>query len=255
MSVLALCSAHGAPGVTTTAFALTSVWPVARPGRGVLLVDADPAGSGLLVGPLRGGVPASAGVSVLAAARAPLSVEQVLAACVALDGEARRVVLPGVADPRQARPLAGTWSALVEVAQDLSAGGVDVVVDVGRLGHRWEPSVWLEAADLLVVVVRGDLSAVLPAAAAVRALGAARAARSGVVGVVVDPGPYRAAEIASALGVADVLTMPRDARAARALMDGASGGWLDRSPLLRSARSVVQGLTDLAPDVAPAVAR
>jgi hypothetical protein len=192
---------------------------------------------------------------VLAAARAPLSVEQVLAACVALDGEARRVVLPGVADPRQARPLAGTWSALVEVAQDLSAGGVDVVVDVGRLGHRWEPSVWLEAADLLVVVVRGDLSAVLPAAAAVRALGAARAARSGVVGVVVDPGPYRAAEIASALGVADVLTMPRDARAARALMDGASGGWLDRSPLLRSARSVVQGLTDLAPDVAPAVAR
>ena len=160
MSVVALTSARGAPGVTTTALALVSAWELARPGRRVLLVDADPAGSGVLTGPLRTGVPDSAGISLLAAARLPLSVEQVIGCAVALDEGSTRMVLPGVADPMQARPLAATWSALVDVARDLSGHGVDVVVDAGRLGHRHEPTPWLSQADLLAVVVRGDLASV-----------------------------------------------------------------------------------------------
>lgn len=255
MSVVALTSAHGAPGVTTTAFALASVWPEVRSGRRVLLVDADPAGSGLVSGPLRAGIPDAAGVSVLAAARLPLSVEQVIGCCVALDPGGARMVLPGIADPRQARPLGATWAALVDVARDLSAGGVDVVVDVGRLGHRWEPTAWLTAADLLAVVVRGELASVLPATAAVRALAPQRQGGSAPVGVVVDPGPYGSAEIASALGVGEVLTVVRDVRAARALMEGGSGGWIDRSALLRSARSVVRRVAELVPDVESVVAR
>ncbi|WP_263730438.1 hypothetical protein [Cellulomonas sp. SG140] len=255
MSVVALTSAHGAPGVTTIAFALASVWPEVRSGRRVLLVDADPAGSGLVSGPLRSGIPNAAGVSVLAAARLPLSVEQVIGCCVALDPGGARMVLPGVADPRQARPLGATWAALVDVARDLSAGGVDVVVDVGRLGHRWEPTAWLTGADLLAVVVRGDLASVLPAAAAVRALAPQRQGGSAPVGVVVDPGPYGGAEIASALGVGEVLTVVRDVRATRALMEGGSGGWIDRSALMRSARSVVRRVAELVPDVESVVAR
>ncbi|CAL8978655.1 hypothetical protein CELL_02927 [Cellulomonas sp. T2.31MG-18] len=255
MSVIALTSAHGAPGVTTSAFALTSVWPQVRPGRRVLLIDADPAGSGLMTGPLRAGIPDGLGISVLAAVRAPLSVEQLIGCCVALDPAAARMVLPGVSDPRQARPLGPTWVALVDVARGLSASGVDVLVDVGRLGHQWEPTVWLTAADLLAVVVRGDLATVLPATAAVRALTANRPAGSAVVGVVVDPGPYTSAEIATALGVREVLTLPSDVRTARALMEGGTGGWIDRSALLRSARSVVQRAAELVPDVEPVVAR
>jgi MinD-like ATPase involved in chromosome partitioning or flagellar assembly len=42
MSVLALASAKGAPGVTTAAVALGAVWP-----RRVLLVEGDPAGGDL----------------------------------------------------------------------------------------------------------------------------------------------------------------------------------------------------------------
>ncbi len=254
MSVVALTSAHGAPGVTTSALALVSAWVLARPGRRVLLVDADPAGSGVLTGPLRAGVPDSAGISLLAAARPPLSMEQVIGCAVALDEASTRMVLPGVADPLQARPLAATWSALVDVARDLSLHGVDVVVDAGRLGHRHEPTPWLSEADLLVVVLRGDLAGVLPAAAAVRTLTALRAGRTAPLGLVVDPGAYSAVEVAAALGVREVLTVARDEWAANALADGAARGirW-DRSPLMRSARSVVERLVQLVPEPEPAV--
>jgi cellulose biosynthesis protein BcsQ len=49
MSVIALCSASGAPGVTTTAVGLALLWP-----RPVLLVEADPAGGSVLAGWFRG---------------------------------------------------------------------------------------------------------------------------------------------------------------------------------------------------------
>ena len=240
--------------MTTSALALVSAWDLARPGRRVLLVDADPAGSGLLVGLLRDGVPDTAGISLLAAARPPLTLEQVVGCCVALDEGSMRMVLPGVADPVQARPLAATWSALVEVARDLSQHGVDVVIDAGRLGHRYEPSPWLAEADLLAVALPGDLAGVVPAAAAVRNLSALRAGRSAPIGLVVDPGGYSAGEVAAALGVREVLTIARDEWAARALSDGLARGLrLERSPLMRTARSVAERLTHLVPEPEPAV--
>ncbi len=252
MSVVALASAHGAPGVTTSAMALAWAWPLARPGRRVLLVDADPAGSGLLTGPLRAGVPDSTGVSVLAAVHPPLTGEQVIGCTVALDEHSTRMVLPGVVDPVQARPLGTTWTALVDVARDLSAYGVDVLVDVGRVGHRYEPTGWLSEADLLLLVVRGNLPSVLPAAAAVRTLASTRAGRSAPVGLVVDPGPYSTDEIAGALGLRETVTLPPDEWVARALLDGSGRGVrFERSSLLRAARAIVNRLTELVPEPQP----
>ena len=252
MSVVALASAHGAPGVTTSALAMAWAWPLARPGRRVLLVDADPAGSGLLTGPLRAGVPDSTGVSVLAAVHPPLTGEQVIGCAVALDEASTRMVLPGVVDPVQARPLGATWTALVDVARDLSTQGVDVLVDVGRVGHRYEPTPWFAEADLLLLVARGDVASVLPATAAVRTLASTRAGRSAPVGLVVDPGPYSTGEITAALGVRDVLTLPRDEWAARALLDGSGrGARLERSSLMRAARAIVDRLTELVPEPQP----
>lgn len=250
MTVFVLTSAHGAPGVTTTALALTWVWPSVRPGRRVLLVDADPAGSGLLTGWLGGEPPASAGVSALAAARGPLSPADVVDCAVALDQDASRMLLPGVVDPSQARPLARTWAALTDAAVELSARGVDVVVDAGRLGHRHEPAAWWPAADVLAVVARGDLASVIPAAAALRSLAAERAGRSAPMAIVVDPGVYRRPELATALNVEIVQIVSRDVPSARAALDGTTRGpRFDRSALARSARSIVEELAVLAPDV------
>ena len=50
MAMIALASASGSPGVTTTALGLALLWP-----RPILLVEADPTGgSGLLAGYFRG---------------------------------------------------------------------------------------------------------------------------------------------------------------------------------------------------------
>ena len=50
MAVIALCSASGSPGVTTTAVALAWNWP-----RPVMLVEADPVGgSAILAGTFQG---------------------------------------------------------------------------------------------------------------------------------------------------------------------------------------------------------
>jgi MinD-like ATPase involved in chromosome partitioning or flagellar assembly len=248
VSVTVLCSAHGAPGVTTSALAMSWVWPLARPDRRVLLVDADPAGSGLLTGYLQAGIPDSAGVAALAAQRGRLSVEDVIERAVAIDPDSARMVLAGVAEPMQARPLAALWTALADVAHDLGAVGVDVVADVGRLGHRYEPAALIESADVVVVVVRADVASAVPAAAAVRSLRAGRPGRVAPVALVVGSG-YSPAEIGAALGVDETLALASDGWAATALASGGAQGWrFERSPLLRSARSVVDRLSELAPD-------
>ena len=69
MTVIALTSAKGSPGVTTTALALAWAWPQVAPGRRVLVVDADMAGGDLAPGYLRGAVSSTDGVLGLAAAR------------------------------------------------------------------------------------------------------------------------------------------------------------------------------------------
>ena len=69
MTVIALTSAKGSPGVTTIALALAWAWPQVAPDRRVLVVDADMAGGDLAPGYLRGAVSSADGVLGLAAAR------------------------------------------------------------------------------------------------------------------------------------------------------------------------------------------
>lgn len=249
MSIVALCSAHGAPGVTTSALAMAWAWTNARPGRRALLVDADPAGSGLLTRALADAAPTHAGVLALAAQRPPHDLERVMHCCLALDPHATCMVLPGIADPVQARPLAGLWPALLDTARGLSDVGVDVLVDAGRVGHRHEPTTWLDESDLVAVVVRGDVASVAPAAAAVRVIGERRGGARGVVGLAVDPGGYPPRDIATALGIDTVLSLVRDEWAAQALASGAAAGRrFDRSPLMRAARDAALRIGELVPE-------
>jgi len=245
MTMTVLCSATGAPGVTTTALALAWVWPWVRPDRRVLVVDADAAGSGILPGYLHVGTAPGGGVLALAAERTALSAETVFEHSIALDPGDQRVLLTGVTDPGQARTARAVWTGLGEVAAELDSVGVDVVVDVGRLGHRYEPSALLEHAQVVALVLRSTLPSVAGAAGALRRLREMRGPGSSTTAVLIGDGqPYTAREIARELSVEPLHLVATDRWAAEALSPGTPSGWrFERSPLLRSARGLVGSLT------------
>lgn len=248
MTLLALCSATGSPGVTTTTAAMWFEWPAARAGRQVMMVDADAAGSGILPGYLRAGIPAGGGVMGLAAERGEPDPARILEHAVSFDPDARRMVLTGITDPIQARALSPAWTALVDSTPGLDASGIDALVDAGRLGHRNEPTLLLEHADVVVVVLRSTLVSVTGAAAALRSLrelrGIGRPVRAALVG---ERQPYTASEIARELDVGRVPVVGLDGWAAQKLATGGAGGWrFGSSALLRGARRAVHDLfTDL----------
>ncbi|HEY3545799.1 MAG TPA: hypothetical protein VGK17_06870 [Propionicimonas sp.] len=243
MTTVALCSASGAPGVTTSALALTWVWPQVQPGRRVLLVDADPSGSGLLGGALQATLAPGAGVLELAALTGAPAAPDLLARSTALDREGLRMVLPGVSDPHQARTLAALWAGLADAAFDLHVAGTDVVIDAGRVGHRDEPTSLLSDADVVAVVLSPTVAHTVATSAALRRLTAARAPRSAPTVVVVGARrPYMAGEVERALHC-PVEVVAFDNPTAQALNAGASpGARLDRSTLLRSVRGLGSNL-------------
>jgi hypothetical protein len=243
MTVIALTSAKGSPGVTTTALALALAWPQVAPGRRVLVVDADMAGGDLAPGYLRGAVSSTDGVLGLAAAR-PIDLGAGLwDHVIAVDESATSLLLTGISDPAQARSLAGVWPSLAEVFADPDGefAGVDVLVDLGRAGTAHEAAALRARADLVLLVLRSSLRASAAARAAGRRLVEERTERAGGTDslgcVVVGEGqPYRAGEIATAVGLPVRARMAWDPASAAVLSDGEAASWrFARSALMRSA--------------------
>ncbi|MDR7381227.1 hypothetical protein [Promicromonospora iranensis] len=157
MAVIALCSASGSPGVTTTAVGLAIAWP-----RPVLLIEADPVGgSAILAGWFQGARDHDAGLLDVAFAAEPVAAALDRVAIPLRDGVR---FVPGVRSHLEARELGGLWGPLADVLAGLDAAGQDVIVDAGRLGMADSPRLLLERADLTLLVTRTDL----PALAAVR---------------------------------------------------------------------------------------
>lgn len=247
MAVLALTSARGAPGVTTTALALTLLWP-----RPVLLVEADVAGgSAVLAGYLRGAVsPHARSLLGLAAAhRRGRLREDLWGNAVPLDEAGERHLLPAIADPVQAVHLSAVWSPLAALLSTLHDDGVDVIVDAGRLGAAHGPDPLLRAADLVLVLTRSQLpvvAATCAAAAGLRQRLQDPPDRSRAALLVVGDGrPYTARQIARTAGLPVAATIAWDPRGADVLSLGAPRprGW-EVGTYLRSARSAIDALTD-----------
>ncbi len=233
MGVVALASAKGSPGVTTTALALGWAWPQ-RVGRRSLVVDADVAGSGIAAGFLQAHTPETGGVLALASEPRAVDAEALIDASLALDSTGDRLVLLGITDPAQARALPTLWPQLLAATRDLD--DTDALVDVGRLGAAHEPTAVLEGADLAVLVVRSSLASVAAARPVLRRLRDVRG--PGPVGVVLvgEHDPYGAGEVAGALGVDVIAVLAADPPAARVLSDGgATGPRFTRSALMRTA--------------------
>lgn len=125
MAVVALASASGSPGVTTTALGMALLWP-----RPVLLVEADPTGgSGLLAGYFRGTTEYVSGMIELALTST--SIGDALAD-VARPIEGTQVsYIAGTRSHAQAGALRDLWPLLAEALADLESTGQDVIVDAG----------------------------------------------------------------------------------------------------------------------------
>jgi MinD-like ATPase involved in chromosome partitioning or flagellar assembly len=241
MSLVGLCSAHGSPGVTTTALTLAATWPE---DRRCLLVEADPFGG--VIG-ARYGLGDTPGLSSLAAvARRGLDEEAVWRHAQQLPGGVPVLVGPASADEAHAvgRDLAGFlagWST--------AQGGVDIIVDCGR---TWPGSPTLEVlarADAAMVLARPSIDQLRPAAHRLAALEASGAKASLLL---VGDSPYGPDEVAATLGADIAGVIASDPRTAAAL-SGTRGAVRDlrRSPLVRSVATLAKRLASAFPGSGP----
>jgi MinD-like ATPase involved in chromosome partitioning or flagellar assembly len=237
MSVLALASAKGAPGVTTAAVALGAVWP-----RRVLLVEADPAGGDLAA---RFHLPPEPNLVSLGmvARRGQLIPDDVW-------GHSRQLprgleLVAGLRAGDQARGLGRLWSLLPQALGQLEG---DVLVDCGRLAADSPAEDLIRRAEVVVLLARPTVEGVLHLANRLEAL-----ARLGVAGEVVLVGeqPFDRAGVQAALASEGITAPVRGALAddprGAAMLGGRPGRerWLERaSPLVRSARSLAADLLD-----------
>src|SRR3954452_23618500 len=117
--LIALCSAKGAPGVTTSGLALTLTWP-----RRVVLAELDPAGGDVLAGYGRGEVSAGGLAELELAARRGGPARHLDAHLLQLDADRRVRLLPGLSDPIGARHV--DWHRLAGALVTIDGGTTDV---------------------------------------------------------------------------------------------------------------------------------
>ena len=237
MTVLALASAKGSPGVTTTSLALALVWP-----HPILLVEHDPAGGDLLAGFLAGADPPGGGLLGLALAsrRSPLEAGSVLERALPLDTSGNRRALPAPADSSRWRPIAEAGDRLADLFATVAAdgSGPDVLLDAGRVGPTHGNPVF-DQADLRLLVLRPTLRGASAARSHITALKGAADASGGVGLLLVGDGAYTAREISDALGLPVLGVIVEDPVSAAVLAgERVAGRGFDRSPLIRSARSL-----------------
>jgi hypothetical protein len=245
MTLIALCSAKGSPGVTVTGLAmlLTARQPT-------ILAELDPAGGDLLGGFLEGRQTPDRGLAKLAVAEhRDRLLDEFWSQMLDLDPEqsGTRLALPGVNDPAQAASLEPTWDRIASVFIGLSAqtSPFDVIADCGRIPAPYAPWPVLRRADHLLMVVRPTAVSLRAASIRLNALRADFAQRgqpADSLGLIVTgDGPEKSREIADALAVPVLATIPHDPATAAVLSHG--GRYNRRSPLMRAGNTAADQLT------------
>ena len=242
MSLVALCSVHGSPGVTTTSLVLAGAWPEQR---NCVVVEADPFGG---VVAARFGLGDTPGLASLAAvARRGLDAEVLWQHAQLLPGGVPVLVGPPSAD--QAHVVLRDLAAyLAEWCADNPE--VDVIADCGRLAPGAPTLELLRRADVPLVVTRPTADQLRLAASRLRSLDTAG---TDVGLLLIGDTPYGPEEVAATLQVRVAGVMAWDPSAAEALSGGAGMRDLRRSLVARSAAALVESLTvDWDPDAAVA---
>jgi hypothetical protein len=248
VSLIALTSVGGAPGATTTAFAMALTSP-----SQVLLAECSPAGGSILRGYFQCQTAPTGGLwdLALAAVKGPDAAEHALwELVVPLDQERQRLLLPGLSDPFLSTELsAATWETLAETFAQLP---VTVIADVGPIGPE-QPFSVLRAASLVIVVMRPTLAQVAAARPRLVRLRQALGPRASLGLCLIGERPYTASDIRTQLGeFAFTFILPVDPKAAAVLSDGGGSDRtrrkIDISPLMRAARTVSQTTTKFTTD-------
>ncbi|WP_307847454.1 hypothetical protein [Streptomyces sp. F63] len=227
--------------MTTTALALTAVWPVEADG-GVrpVMVEADGSGGDLMI---RFGLPTAPSLLDVAATAGQPYPGSLLGAASELPCGVRTVVaVPGRGPCSQAvRLLAG--EAGLRVLRGESDERGTVLLDLGRLGEDVQPL--MAAADQVVLVTRGGAEPLTHVSA--YGLDADRYAGRLMLAVV-GPSPYPAEEIAASLCIRQVTFLPWDARSVAALNSLKPGALratgFRRPPLIAAARALACRLAE-----------
>lgn len=264
MAVIALVTAKGSAGATTSAAALAL-----NSRRPVLLAECDLAGGSLRHGLLRD-VPRGPGERLdgtIGLHHLPQAdwertgadddfTPQVAHHLWPMDDSDYRVALPGLTDPRQAPSLTSTWPTLLNVLQltdqqlgwDVLVDGGRIVLDGGRLHPVLTPAPLLRQADLVLLVVRTTEEAhslAYPMLQALRADLAAQGTGEQAVGILSLGGEYRTSEVTHALGAPVLASLPWDEPAAAYLRTGGRmARGLGRSRLMRAARDAMGPLRE-----------
>ncbi len=233
MTVVALASIKGSPGVTTAATALAASWPT---GRRVLLVEADPFGGDLA--PRYGSTITNGLASLFAAARRTLTPEGIWDHVDHLPGGLP--VLFGHSNVQGAVANEKAWPAIAEALGALDA---DVVVDAGRLLPHFAGGIRdvLAHSDVLVVLCDPTLEGIVHLRAALPSLVAEMSTRALLV-VPTGSGGYSGTEIGKTLRVDVGPPMPDDRKAADALANKRAMTRLERTALLKWASTLVGAL-------------
>ncbi|MGH3385867.1 MAG: hypothetical protein ACRDO1_14925 [Nocardioidaceae bacterium] len=156
MALVAIASAKGSPGATTTALVMGALWP-----RPVVVAECDTAGSDIAVRmpAADGGVlDGDRGLVTLAAAgrrglRSDLVLSNTQQALGGLD------VLLGLRTPEQASGVGTMWPQFGAVFDGLE--GYDVIADLGRCGAQTPQNALMRSARLLIMVCRAEPSSVV----------------------------------------------------------------------------------------------
>lgn len=239
MTVVAVGSVKGAPGVTTTALALAAVWP-----QPVLLAECDLAGGDLAAGYFGGRLASGNGLLELALlARRGLSPDELLAGALRLAEDNAILLLPGLTQPAHATAAAASFGALGSAFRDLGQPphSRDVLIDCGRLDPDRLCLGLLTAADLVLIVLRPSLRHLDRARPRLTGLRRQLADHGGALPelglLLIGDRPFCAGEVQTALGLPVLGVLADDAAAAAVLSDGADRGrGFERSALIRSAR-------------------
>lgn len=241
MSLIALISPGGSPGVTTTALALALTWP-----KPVVVAECDPSGGDILAGLFAGHLKAPRGllgVAFEAGRGSAVIAAELTSQLVPLDDTGSRKFLAGISDPRQALGLSPVWPGIAIALASLEA---DVIADCGRFdAGATQPASVLAEASAVLLVMRPTLRQVAAARPRVDIASQVLGGRDRLGLLLVGDRGLRPVDIARTLDVRVAAALPDDASTARVLSDGdGRRSRLDRTPLMRAAgqagRSVAQ---------------